>query len=40
MELMTVIKTTAPVQTHQVPILVNASQVTLEMGDTVQVLLT
>jgi len=40
MELMTVIKTMAPVQTHQAPIIVDAGQVTLEMGDTVQVFLT
>jgi len=40
MELTTVIKTMAPVQTHQGPIIVDAGQVTLEMGDTVQVFLT
>ena len=39
MELMTVTETTAPVETHQGPTLVNAGQVTLEMGDTVQVFL-
>ena len=37
---MIVIETTATVQTLQDPILVNAGQVTLEMGDTVQVFLT
>ena len=40
MELMTVIKTMEPVQTRQDPILVNAGQVTLEMGNTVQVFFT
>ena len=40
MEVTTVIKTMALVQTHQAPIFVNAGQVTQEMGDIVQVLLT